>query len=114
MTDEKLIMDQVHDYEKPVSDILAEGMKMCEVLQANVLVEKLPKSWLDYHNSLRHKKRDISLEATPSGTKRLPTSRSQASLRLMGEPSNVMFAVWRATKLTSVTGDSCEGDLESK
>ncbi|KAK8609373.1 hypothetical protein V6N13_061822 [Hibiscus sabdariffa] len=55
-------MDQVHDYEKLVSDILAEGMKMCEVLQANVLVEKLPKSWSDYRNSLKHKKRDIPLE----------------------------------------------------
>ncbi|KAK8635369.1 hypothetical protein V6N13_004108 [Hibiscus sabdariffa] len=62
MTDEKPIMYQVHDYEKLVSDILAEGMKMCEVLQANVLVEKLPKSWSDYRNSLKHKKRDIPLE----------------------------------------------------
>ncbi|KAK9035489.1 hypothetical protein V6N11_077528 [Hibiscus sabdariffa] len=44
MTDEKPIMDQVHDYKRLVSYILAEGMKMCEVLQANVLVEKLPKS----------------------------------------------------------------------
>ncbi|KAK9037819.1 hypothetical protein V6N11_022719 [Hibiscus sabdariffa] len=56
-------MDKVRDYEKLVSDILAKGMKMCEVLQANILVEKLPKSWSDYHNSLKHKKMDILLEA---------------------------------------------------
>ncbi|KAL4367954.1 hypothetical protein GQ457_05G033840 [Hibiscus cannabinus] len=62
MTDEMPIMDQVHDYEKLVSYILAESMKMCEVLQANVLVEKLSKSWSDYRNSLKHKKRDIPLE----------------------------------------------------
>ncbi|KAK8570584.1 hypothetical protein V6N13_032201 [Hibiscus sabdariffa] len=62
MTDEKPIMDQVHDYKKLDFDILAEGMKMCEVLQVNVLVEKLPKSWSDYRNSVKHKKRDIPLE----------------------------------------------------
>ncbi|KAE8666786.1 hypothetical protein F3Y22_tig00112491pilonHSYRG00280 [Hibiscus syriacus] len=62
MTDDKPIMDQVHDYENLVADIIAEGMQMCEVLQANVLIEKLPKSWTDYRNSLKHKKRDISLE----------------------------------------------------
>ncbi|KAE8681800.1 Serine/threonine-protein kinase ICK [Hibiscus syriacus] len=60
--DEKSIMDQDHDYENLVADIIAEGMQMCDVLQANVLIEKLPKSWSDYRNSLKHKKREISLE----------------------------------------------------
>ncbi|KAE8654544.1 ornithine aminotransferase [Hibiscus syriacus] len=62
MTEDKPIMDQVHDYENLVADIIAEGMQMCEVLQANVLIEKLPKSWSNYRNSLKHKKREISLE----------------------------------------------------
>ncbi|XP_056697630.1 uncharacterized protein [Spinacia oleracea] len=34
---------------------------MCEILQANVLIEKLPDSWSDYRNLLKHKKRDLTL-----------------------------------------------------
>ena len=49
-------------YENLVADILAEGMKMCEVLQANVLIEKLPDSWFGYRNHLKHKKKDMTLE----------------------------------------------------
>ncbi|TYH94917.1 hypothetical protein ES332_A12G071400v1 [Gossypium tomentosum] len=41
---DKPIMDQVHIHEKLVFDILAEGIQMCEIFQANVLIEKLPKS----------------------------------------------------------------------
>ncbi|KAL0406670.1 UNVERIFIED_CONTAM: hypothetical protein Slati_3980900 [Sesamum latifolium] len=34
MVDEKPIMDQIHEYENLVADVLSEGMKMCEILQA--------------------------------------------------------------------------------
>ncbi|PWA60798.1 hypothetical protein CTI12_AA380090 [Artemisia annua] len=37
-------------------------MKMCEILQANVLLEKFPPLWNDYRNQLKHKKRDLSLQ----------------------------------------------------
>lgn len=62
MTDYKPIMDQVHSHKMLVSNILVEGMKTCEILQANVLIEKLLKSWSNYRNLLKHKKRDMSLE----------------------------------------------------
>ncbi|XP_058723154.1 uncharacterized protein LOC131594960 [Vicia villosa] len=41
MVDDKPIMDQVHEYQNLVAGILAEVMKMCEVLQANRLKDKL-------------------------------------------------------------------------
>lgn len=62
MADDQPIMDHIYEYERLVSNILAEGMKMCEILEANVLIEKLPKSWSNYRNSLKHKMRDIPLE----------------------------------------------------
>lgn len=62
MVDDKPIMNQVHEYENLVADILTEGMKMCDVLQANVLIKKLPDTWSNYRNHLKHKKRDMSLE----------------------------------------------------
>ncbi|CAI8583585.1 unnamed protein product [Vicia faba] len=41
--------------------ISAEGMKMCEVLQANFLIEKLLDSWSNYRNQQKHKKKDLNL-----------------------------------------------------
>ena len=34
-------------------------MKMCEILQANVLLKKFPPSWSDYRNHLKHKMKDL-------------------------------------------------------
>ncbi|KAK4382271.1 Retrovirus-related Pol polyprotein from transposon TNT 1-94 [Sesamum angolense] len=47
---------------KFVADVLNEGMKMCDVLQANVLLEKFPPSWSEYRNHLKHKKKDLNLQ----------------------------------------------------
>jgi len=42
--------------------VLNEGMKMCEILQANVLIEKFPTSLSDYRNHLKYKKKDLTLQ----------------------------------------------------
>ena len=42
--------------------MLCEGMKMCEMLQAIVLLEKSLPSWSDYRNQLKHKKKDLTLQ----------------------------------------------------
>ncbi|KAL0418895.1 UNVERIFIED_CONTAM: hypothetical protein Sradi_1303000 [Sesamum radiatum] len=55
-------MDQVHEYENLVADVLNEGMNMCDVLQANVLLEKFLPSWSEYRNHLKHKKKDLNLQ----------------------------------------------------
>jgi len=62
ITDEKPIMEQVHTYENLCAEVLAEGMKMSEILQANVLIEKFPPFWSDYRNHLKHKKKDFMLQ----------------------------------------------------
>ncbi|XP_070010524.1 uncharacterized protein [Nicotiana sylvestris] len=62
MVDNKPIMEQVHEYENLTADVLNEGMEMCEILQANVLVEKFPPSWSDYRNQLKHKKKNLTLQ----------------------------------------------------
>ncbi|CAH9104758.1 unnamed protein product [Cuscuta epithymum] len=62
LDDQKPIMEQAHKYENLVADIVSEGMKMCEVLQTNVLLENFPKSWSDYRAKLKHKKKDMSLQ----------------------------------------------------
>ncbi|KAL0289599.1 UNVERIFIED_CONTAM: hypothetical protein Sradi_7070000 [Sesamum radiatum] len=62
IVDGKSIMDQLHEYENIVADVLNEDMKMREILQPNVLLEKFPPSWNDYRNHLKHKKRDLTLQ----------------------------------------------------
>ncbi|KAA0043125.1 ty1-copia retrotransposon protein [Cucumis melo var. makuwa] len=59
MTDDKPVMEQIHEYENLVANVLSEGMKMCEILQANVLLEKYPPSRNDYRNHLKQKKKDL-------------------------------------------------------
>ncbi|XP_019239111.1 PREDICTED: uncharacterized protein LOC109219134 [Nicotiana attenuata] len=62
MVDDKPIMEQIHEYENLTADVLNEGMEMCEILQANVLLEKFPPSWNDYRNQLKHKKKNLTLQ----------------------------------------------------
>jgi len=47
-------------YENLCAEVLSENMKMCKILQANVLIEKFSPSWSDYKNWLKHKK-DLTL-----------------------------------------------------
>ena len=55
-------MEQVHVYENMCAKFLSQNMKMCEILQANVLIEKFPPSLNDYRNQLKHKKKDLTLQ----------------------------------------------------
>lgn len=61
MTNEKPIVDQIHEYENLVANVFSESMKMGEILSANVLLEKLLPSWSDYRNHLERKKNDLTL-----------------------------------------------------
>ncbi|XP_075103456.1 uncharacterized protein LOC142178036 [Nicotiana tabacum] len=62
MVDDKSVMEQVHEYENLTADIFNEGMEMCEILQANVLLEKISPSWSDYRYQLKHKKKNLTLQ----------------------------------------------------
>jgi hypothetical protein len=61
MIDNKPVLDQVHEYENLCADVIAEGMKICEVFQANCLLEKLPPSWQNYVHTMKHKQKDFTL-----------------------------------------------------
>jgi len=55
-------MEQVHIDNNLCVEVLNEGMKLCEILQTNVLIEKFPPSESDYRNHLKHKKKDLTLQ----------------------------------------------------
>lgn len=55
-------MEHVHVYENLCAEVLSENMKMCEILRANVLIEKFLPSWSDYRNQLKYKKKNLALQ----------------------------------------------------
>jgi len=62
IVDDIPIMEQVHTSQNLCAEVLAEGMKMWEILYANVLIEKFSPSWSDYRNHLKYKKKDLMLQ----------------------------------------------------
>ncbi|XP_074313797.1 uncharacterized protein LOC141648991 [Silene latifolia] len=82
ITDGKPIMDQIHEYENMVSEIIGEGMVLCEYMQANVLIEKLSSpSWDEYKKHLWHKKKDMKLQELIGHIKIEDATRSQDRAR---------------------------------
>ncbi|KAK9670368.1 hypothetical protein RND81_13G196800 [Saponaria officinalis] len=83
----------VHVYENLCADVLNEDMKMCEIFQANVLLEKFSPSWSDYRNHLKHKKRDLTEEANRLKDKSdsVPINRYNANLVESGGSSKDRF-----------------------
>jgi len=63
MTDDKPVEAQSHDLQKIAHEIISEGMTLDEQFQVAVMIDKLPPSWKDFKNTLRHKTKEFSLES---------------------------------------------------
>ncbi|XP_021732277.1 uncharacterized protein LOC110699091 [Chenopodium quinoa] len=63
MTDDKSVEVQSHDLQKIAHEIISEGMALDEQFQIAVIIDKLPPSWKDFKNNLRHKTKEFSLES---------------------------------------------------
>ena len=62
MQDSKTIMIQVQEIQLIIHDLLAEGMILNEPFQVGAIIEKLPPSWRDFKNYLKHKRKEMKLE----------------------------------------------------
>ena len=63
MLDDKPVEAQSHELQKIAHEIISEGMTLDEQFQVAVLIDKLPPSWKDFKNVLRHKTKEFSLES---------------------------------------------------
>ena len=61
MVDSRPIMEQLHELQLIFQGIADEGMRICEMLTVNSIVEKLPPSWDDFKNYLCYKQKPLSL-----------------------------------------------------
>nr|GEW47098.1 uncharacterized protein [Tanacetum cinerariifolium] len=55
MVDSKKVTSQVQDLQVLIHDIHAKGMTLSETSQAATIIEKLPLSWVEFKNYLKHK-----------------------------------------------------------
>ena len=62
MVDSKTVMNQVQELQVILSEILSEGMVLGETFQVACIIEKLPPSWLDFKNYLKHKRKEMTIE----------------------------------------------------
>ncbi|XP_039165345.1 uncharacterized protein LOC120291714 [Eucalyptus grandis] len=61
MSDDKEIKTQINEYHKLVEDLKAENINLQEEFLAGLLIEKLPESWNNYKQQLKHKDKQLSL-----------------------------------------------------
>ncbi|KAK3015070.1 hypothetical protein RJ639_007040 [Escallonia herrerae] len=62
MVDSKTVISQVQEFQLILHDIHAEGMVLGESFQVVALIEKLPPTWKDFKNYLKHKRKEMKLE----------------------------------------------------
>ena len=62
MTMDKDVSSQILDYHLLINDLAIEDIKLPKPFVAGYLVETLPKSWKDYKNNMKNKRKQMSLE----------------------------------------------------
>ena len=62
MVDSKTVISQVQEFQLILHEISAEGMVLSESFQVAALIKKLPPSWKDFKNYLKHKRKEMKLE----------------------------------------------------
>ena len=62
MGDGKTVMSQVQELQVLLYDMHAEGMGFNEPFSVASMIEKLPPSWVDFNNYLKHKRKEMSIE----------------------------------------------------
>ena len=61
MVENKYIKIQINEYHKLLEELKAEKIELPEQFVAGLLIEKLPDSWSEYKQQLKHKQRQLSL-----------------------------------------------------
>ena len=62
MMDGKTVGTQVQELQLIFHDLIVEDMVVNEAFQVAALIEKLPPSWKDFKNYLKHKRKEMKLE----------------------------------------------------
>jgi len=61
MIEDKDIKIQINEYHKLIEDIKTESITLADEFVSELLIKKLPQSWTDYKQQLKHKHKHMSL-----------------------------------------------------
>ncbi|KAA0045096.1 ty1-copia retrotransposon protein [Cucumis melo var. makuwa] len=109
MTDDKSVMEQIHEYKNLVVNVLSEGMKMCEILQENVMLEKFPSSWNDYQTEpskkkgIKGKNSEKRQFKTPGGQIKKKKLKPTPQANLAKQDSEIIAAIVKANLIENKT-----------
>ncbi|XP_076902762.1 uncharacterized protein LOC143557610 [Bidens hawaiensis] len=62
MVDSKAVISQVQELQVILHDIFAEGMTLSETFQVAAMIKKLPPSWVEFKNYLKHKRKEMTID----------------------------------------------------
>ena len=62
MVDSKTVVSKVQELKVILHEIHAEGMMLSETFPFIAIIEKLPPTWKDFKNYLKHKRKEMSIE----------------------------------------------------
>ena len=53
---------QITEYQMLFEDLKNEDINLFEKFAGGMLIEKLPESWIDYNNNLKHKQKNYTID----------------------------------------------------
>ncbi|KAJ9556935.1 hypothetical protein OSB04_011549 [Centaurea solstitialis] len=61
MVDTRPVMEQYHELQRMLGQFAQYDMKMDESISVSSMIDKLPPSWKDFKNNMKHKKEELTL-----------------------------------------------------
>ena len=62
MVDSKTVVSKVQEIQVILHEIHYEGMNVSETFQVATIIEKLPPTWKDFKNYLKHERKEMNVE----------------------------------------------------